>query len=205
MFPKKKESPKEENRPQPMEQALQEAQEPQKQVEELRKQVEGLQKEKDDIFAKLQRVAADYDNYQKRSARQITDSIAYEKEKIIKALLPVLDDFERVLAHSENADSVVEGLKIVYEHLKAVLRSQGVEQIESQCERFDPTHHEAITQRAESGKEDGVILEELQKGYKLNGRVIRASRVVVNKVAGAGQIGGDEGQRAEEPETKDTQ
>ena len=157
-----------------------------------------MQKEKDDIFAKLQRVAADYDNYQKRSARQITDSIAYEKEKIIKALLPVLDDFERVLAHSENAESVAEGVKIVYEHLKGVLRSQGVEQIESQCEKFDPTHHEAITQRAEAGKEDGVVLEELQKGYKLNGRVIRASRVVVNKAPATEQP-------AEEPETKDTQ
>ena len=87
MFAKKKENPKKENQPQPMEQAQEGAQEPQKQVEELRRQAEELQKEKDDIFAKLQRVAADYDNYQKRSARQITDSIAYEKEKIIKAYL----------------------------------------------------------------------------------------------------------------------
>jgi len=198
MFPKKKENPKEENRPKPTEQAQQGAQEPQKQVEELRRQVEELQKEKDDIFAKLQRVAADYDNYQKRSARQIGDSIAYEKEKIIKALLPVLDDFERAIAHSEKAESAAEGVKIVYEHLKGVLRAQGVEQIESQCEKFDPTHHEAITQRAEAGKEDGVVLEELQKGYKLNGRVIRASRVVVNKAPATEQP-------AEESETKDIQ
>jgi molecular chaperone GrpE len=198
MFPKKKENPKKENQPQPMEQAQQGAQEPQKQVEELRRQVEELQKEKDDIFAKLQRVAADYDNYQKRSARQIADSIAYEKEKIIKALLPVLDDFERAIAHSEKTESAAEGVKIAYEHLKGILRSQGVEQIESQGERFDPTHHEAITQQAEAGKEDGVVLEELQKGYKLNGRVIRASRVVVNKAPVTEQP-------AEEPETKDSQ
>ena len=202
MFPKKKEKPKEDQQPQEGKQEqqapMQDVKEPQKQVEELRRQAEELQKEKDDIFAKLQRVAADYDNYQKRSARQITDSIAYEKEKIIKALLPVLDDFERVLAHSGNAESVTEGLKIVYEHIKGVLRAQGVEQIESQCEQFDPTHHEAITQRAEAGKEDGVVLEELQKGYKLNGRVIRASRVVVNKAPVTEQP-------AEEPETKDSQ
>jgi molecular chaperone GrpE len=202
MFPKKKENPKEENRPQPMEQAPQEAQEPQKQIEELRKQVEGLQKEKDDIFAKLQRVAADYDNYQKRSAKQIAEGIAHEKEKIIKAILPVLDDFERVLANTDCAEdvkAVTSGMRIVYEHAIEVLRAQGVEQIKAEGERFDPAMHAAITQRAESGKEDGVVLEELQKGYKLNGRVIRASRVVVNKVAAATE------QPAEEPETKDTQ
>jgi molecular chaperone GrpE len=105
-----------------------------------------------------------------------------------------------VLAHSENAESVAESLKIVYEHLKGILRTQGVEQIEAAGERFDPTMHEAIVQRAEPGKEDGVVLEELQKGYRMNGRVIRASRVVVNKAAeepGLDEIGQDE--------TKDTQ
>ena len=207
MFPKKKEKPKEEQQPQAAEQAQQETikpeqpvEEPQKQVEQLRKQLEDLRKEKDDIFAKLQRVAADYDNYQKRSARQMADSITYEKDKIIKALLSVLDDFERGLVHAENVDSVVEGMKLVYEHLKGVLRSQGVEPIESTGEKFDPAHHQAITLTSVAGKEDGVVLEELQKGYKLNGRVIRASRVVVNKVPAA-----EAKQPTEEDETKDTQ
>ena len=206
MFPKKKEKPKEEQQPQAAEQAQQETtkpvqpvEEPQEQVEELRKQLEDLRKEKDDIFARLQRVAADYDNYQKRSARQLADSIAYEKDKIIKAILPVLDDFERAVAHTENADSVIEGTKLVYEHLKGVLRSQGVEPIESTGEKFDPAHHQAITQTSVAGKEDGLVLEELQKGYKLNGRVIRASRVVVNKAPVKIE------QPIEEEETKDTQ
>jgi molecular chaperone GrpE len=200
MFPKKKENTKQENQSQPMEQAQQQQQEPSKQVEELRRQVEELQKEKSDIFAKFQRVAADYDNYQKRSAKQITDSIAYEKDKIIRALLPVMDDLERVLAHTENAEAVIEGVNIVYEHLKGVLRAQGVEQIESAGEKFDPAFHQALTQRTEQDKEDGVILEELQKGYKLDGRVIRASRVVVNKTPPS-----QTAQQSEEPETNDTQ
>lgn len=172
---------------------------PQKQVEQLQKQLEDLRKEKDDIFAKLQRVAADYDNYQKRSARQMADSITYEKDKIIKALLPVLDDFERAIAHAENVDSVVEGVKLVYEHLKGVLRSQGVEGIKASGEKFDPTSHEAIVQQSDESKEDGMVLEELQRGYKLNGRVIRASRVVVNKVPVKME------QPIEEEESKDTQ
>jgi molecular chaperone GrpE len=214
MFPKKKEKPKENQQPDAAQQQPQPAEQPkqkipsktktleelQKEVEELLKQVEGLKKEKDDIFAKLQRVAADYDNYQKRSARQLADNIAYEKDKIIKALLPVLDDFERALANAQNGDNaeaVVDGVKIVYEHFKGVLRLQGVEQIKASNEKFDPAQHEAITQRNEEGKDDGLILEELQKGYTLNGRVIRASRVVVNKAPLAGT--------EQEPETKDTQ
>ena len=204
MFPRKKEKPKEEQQPQAAKQAEQETakqeqpvEEPQKQVEELRKQIEELRKEKDDIFAKLQRVAADYDNYQKRSARQMEDGISYEKDKTIKALLPALDDFERVLAHTDNAEAVVKGISIVYEHLKGILRALGLEQIESAGEKFDPAHHQAITQTSVAGKEDGLIMEELQKGYKLNGRVIRASRVVVNKVVAA--------ETEQEPETKDTQ
>lgn len=195
MFPKKKE-----NENQKTEDGEQKTEVLQKQIEELQGQAESLKKEKDDIFAKFQRVAADYDNYQKRSAKQITDSIAYEKDKTIKALLPVMDDLERVITHTDNAEAVVKGVSIVYEHLKGVLRAQGVEQIESAGEKFDPSHHEAITQRAETDKENGVILEELQKGYKLDGRVIRASRVVVNKTPPS-----QAAQQPEEPETKDTQ
>jgi len=206
MFPKKKENPKEEQQPSAQPKADQPAQETeslQKQLENLRKQAEGLQKEKDDIFGKLQRVAADYDNYQKRTAKQTTEAVEHEKEKIIKALLPVLDDFERVLINAENcknADAIIKGVGIVYEHLKGVLRSEGVEQIESAGEKFDPAHHQALTQRTEEGRENGVVLEELQKGYKLNGRVIRASRVVVNKAPAP-----ETKQQPEEPETKDTQ
>ncbi|MFH1370883.1 MAG: nucleotide exchange factor GrpE [Planctomycetota bacterium] len=203
MFPRKKEKQKEEHQPDVAEQETakkeQPIEEPQKQVEQMRKQIEDLRKEKDDIFAKLQRVAADYDNFQKRSAKQITDSVAYEKDKTIKTMLPVLDDFERALAHAENSDSVAEGVKLVYEHLKGVLRSQGVEQIETTGQRFDPSMHEAIVQQSDDSKEDGVVLEELQKGYKLNGRVIRASRVVVNKTPAA------EDKLPADDETKDTQ
>jgi molecular chaperone GrpE len=155
------------------------------------------------LLSQYLRVAADYDNYQKRSAKQTTEAVEHEKEKIIKALLPVMDDFERVLTNAENcenADAIIKGVGIVYEHLKGVLRSEGVEQIESTGEKFDPAHHQALTQRSEQDKEDGVILEELQKGYKISGRVIRASRVVVNKASKAETV-----QPTEEPETKDTQ
>ena len=161
------------------------------------------QKEKDDIFAKLQRVAADYDNYQKRSAKQITDNVAYEKDKIVKSLLPVLDNFEYILANTSCGaadETLLKGVKIIYDQMLDVLKGHGIEQIKSAGEPFNPAHHEAITHRSENSKEEGLVLEELQKGYKLNGRLIRASRVVVNKTPAPQTT-----PQPEEPETKDTQ
>jgi len=157
------------------------------------------------LLSQYLRVAADYDNYQKRSARQIKEGITHEIDRIIKALLPVMDNFECILANTTcgvGDETLLRGVRIIYDQLTAVLKTQGVEQIKAQGEKFDPAHHEAITQRTEQDKEDGVILEELQKGYKVNGRVIRASRVVVNKVPAPAP---ETQQPPEEPETKDTQ
>ena len=156
------------------------------------------------------RISADYANYQKRVPKQIADAIGYEKEKIIRTLLPVLDNFQRTLqnAHSaENAESVVKGIKITYDQMLDILKSHGVEQIKSVGEKFEPTLHEAVTQRDEPGKEEGVVLEEFAKGYKLNGRAIRPSKVIVNKLTSelpVEQQGAEPAkQSTEEPKTTD--
>ncbi len=154
-------------------------------VQQLRQQLEDLTKEKNEIFEKLQRVAADYENFQKRVPKQIDDTVAYKKEKIIKTLLPTLDNFEHTLqnAHSaENPDVLVEGIRIIYDQMLDILRSHGVEQIKALGEKFDPSLYHAVMQREEPEKQDGVVLEEFQKGYKLNGRVIRPSKVIINKL-----------------------
>ncbi len=154
-------------------------------LEELRETIESLEKEKNELFAKLQRVSADYANFQKRAPKQITDTISYEKEKIIKTLLPALDNFEHTVqnAHSaENVDVLVKGIQIIYDQMLDILKSHGVEQIKALDEKFDPALHEAMMQKAEPEKADNIVLEEFQKGYKLNGRVIRPSKVIVNKL-----------------------
>jgi len=153
-------------------------------LEELRRQIESLQKEKDELFGKLQRVGADYANFQKRVPKQIADTVAYEKEKIIKTLLPALDNLEHTLqnAHSaEDVDILIKGIQIVYDQVLDTLKSHGVEQIQAVGEKFEPALHEAMMQRYEAEEEENIVLEEFQKGYKLNGRVIRPSKVVVNK------------------------
>jgi len=154
-------------------------------LEELRGTIESLQKEKDELFGKLQRVSADYANYQKRMPKQISDSIGYEKERIIKSLLPALDNFEHTLqnAHSaEDVDVLVKGIQIIYDQFIEIMKSHSVEQIKALGEPFDPAVHEAMTQRTDAEKEENVVLEEFQKGYTLNGRVIRPSKVIVNKL-----------------------
>ncbi|MHC4580721.1 MAG: nucleotide exchange factor GrpE [Planctomycetota bacterium] len=176
--------------------------------EELRETIESLREEKDELLGKLQRVSADYANYQKRVPKQIADTIGYEKELIIKKLLPVVDNFEHTLqnAHSaEDLDVLVKGVRIVYDQLLDVLKSQNVEQIEAMGQTFDPALHEAMTQRAEPEAENNAVLEEFQKGYKLNGRVIRPSKVIVNRLVSEQKELQQEAQEAQEtPEESQT-
>jgi len=170
-------------------------------LEESRETMETLRKEKDELFAQLQRISADYANYQKRVPKQIADTIGYEKERVIKTLLPVLDNFEHTLQNAHSADDIdvlVKGIRIVYDQLLDVLKSHKVEQIEAQGEKFDPALHQAMTQRAEPDAEDNTVLEEFQKGYRLNGRVIRPSKVIVNKLAAEPQSGEREGESSEQ-------
>jgi len=174
MKPKRKEKPKTED-----------SQKAKNEMEELRQTLESLQKEKDELFGKLQRVSADYANYQKRAPKQIADTISYEKEKIIKSMLPALDNFEHTLqnAHSaEDAEVFIKGIQIIHDQMLDIFKSHGVEQIKSPGEKFNPAMHEAMMQKAEPEKEDNIVLEEFQKGYTLNGRVIRPSKVIVNKL-----------------------
>lgn len=185
---KETEEPKPESSP---EGPVQESKENKGELDELRSAMESLQKEKDELFGKLQRVSADYANFQKRVPKQIADTLSYEKERLIKTLLPILDNFEHTLQSAcsvENLDSLVKGVRIIYDQLLDVLKSHNVEPLNSLGEEFNPALHEAMTHQANPEKKEGIVLEEFQKGYKLNGRVIRPSRVVVNKLP-AGQTG----------------
>lgn len=153
-------------------------------LDALQQELESVQTERDELLGKLQRVSADYANFQKRVPKQISDSVAYEKESIIKTLLPVLDNFEHTLAKSHDAESVdivLEGIRMIYDQMAGALKAHGVEPICAQDAVFDPSQHEAMMQKEDPEREDGVVLEEFQKGYRLNGRMIRPSKVVVNQ------------------------
>jgi len=182
MKPKRKEKPEDESshKTNDKEQKMKK-----EELETLLAELDDLRNQKDELYSKLQRVSADYANFQKRAPKQIADTISYEKEKIIKTLLPALDNLEHTLQNansSENVEVLVKGVQIIYDHILDILKSHGVEQTKALGEKFDPTFHEAMMQKAEPEKEDEIVLEEFQKGYKLNGRVIRPSKVIVNKL-----------------------
>ena len=157
-------------------------------LNELQETHESLQQERDDLFDKLQRIGADYANFQKRVPKQIADSVVYEREKILKSLLPALDNFEHALQNTEgaeNIETIVKGVRIVYDQMLDILKSHGVEFIQALDQPFDPNRHEAMLRQSDPEKDDNLVLQEFQKGFMLNDRVLRPSKVVVNKIASA--------------------
>jgi molecular chaperone GrpE len=153
--------------------------------EKLRQELESLRKEKDEVFGRLQRVYADYANFQKRAPKNIADTVEYEKERFLRSFLPILDNFDRTLREArsaQNVEAVIKGVAIIRDQMLTVLKSQGVEPMETLHEKFDPARHEAMLRRSEPDQEDDIVLEEFQKGYTLSGRIIRPSRVAINKI-----------------------
>jgi molecular chaperone GrpE len=156
-----------------------------KEMDKLQQDFEALRKEKDELVDRLQRVYADYANFQKRVPKNIADTVAYEKERFIRSFLPILDNFDRTLREArsaQNVEAVARGVEIVRDQMLAILKTHGVLPIDALNEKFDPAQHEAMLRRSEPDKEDDIVLEEFQKGYALNGKVLRPSRVAINKV-----------------------
>lgn len=162
-----------------------------KEIENLEKQIEELTQEKDELFEKLQRVSAEFVNFERRSVKQIAESVEYEKKSIIRSLLPSLDNFEHALAAAagaESVDKVIEGVQLTFDHMLDALKAHGVEKIVAADQQFDPFLHEALMQRSEEDKEDNIVLEELQSGYTINGQVIRPTKVIVNKLPAEDEV-----------------
>jgi len=145
----------------------------------IEERLAALEAEKDEYLNDLKRVAAEFENYRKRVTRDQERLVARAHERLVKELLPVLDDLERALAAAEEHEEakLEEGVRLVHRELKAALDREGLAQIETDGS-FDPHVHEALlTQPSEA--EEGSVLEVLQKGYKLGDRVLRPARVVV--------------------------
>ncbi|MYL33416.1 nucleotide exchange factor GrpE [Pontibacillus yanchengensis] len=147
-------------------------------------EVEQLRQEKDETYQRLLRLQADYDNFRRRSQKEREDDLKYKSQDLVEELLPIVDNFERALqteVQDDSAKSFVEGINMVYRQLKDALNKQGVEEIPAVGEEFDPNMHQAVMQVNDENYESNVVVEELQKGYKLKDRVIRPSMVKVNQ------------------------
>ncbi|MEN8126865.1 MAG: nucleotide exchange factor GrpE [Planctomycetota bacterium] len=158
-----------------------------KKVEQLEKQLEELAAEKQETFEQLQRISADYTNFQKRAPKQIADSVAYEKKAVIRSLLPSIDNFEHALSHASTAngeaiDNIIKGIQLVFDHMLDALKTHGVERIDALGQPFDPNLHEAMMRRSEPDKDDDTVLEVYQAGYMMGEQTLRPSKVIVNKI-----------------------
>lgn len=143
-----------------------------------------LLKEQEETKERLLRVQAEYDNFRKRTQREKEAALKYRAQEVIEELLPVMDNFERALqveAKDEAAKNIIQGVDMIYRQLQTVLENQGVKEIKTDGEIFDPNLHQAIAQVNEEGFESGQITETLQKGYELKDRVIRPAMVKVNE------------------------
>ncbi len=130
------------------------------------------------------RAIAELDNYRKRVAREKEDSVRYANAGFLERLLPILDNFELGLqaARSGNSNSaVLDGMSMVYKQLQDFLTASGVESIEAEGQRFDPKVHEAIAQEEHPELEEGMVVRQLRRGYKLRDRLIRPANVIVAK------------------------
>ena len=165
-------------------------------VQALEQELEGLdarlaeaETKRDEYLDDLRRVAADFDNFRKRVAREQESIVSRAGERLVRELLPVLDDLERALeAAAEHEEAKLEeGVRLVERRLREVLTGAGLVEIPTEG-RFDPHVHEALlSQPAEA--DEGTIIQVLQKGYELGDHVIRPARVVISDGSGAGEAG----------------
>ncbi len=153
------------------------------QLESTREEIQSLQKQLEDANDKFLRLFSEFDNYRKRVTRERLELSKIAAEGVISALLPVLDDLERAsrsAMEKGGGEAEQEGIVLIYNKFKSILKQKGVEEIPAVGEEFNTDFHDAITHMpAEAGEEKGTVKEELQKGYMLNGKVIRHARVVV--------------------------
>ena len=140
---------------------------------------------KEDYKDALQRLQADFENYKKRVEKDLVQYRKFANADVIRAVLPILDSFELALKNTKDQEKFVKGVELIYAQFYQMLEEQGLRPIKTAGEKLDPYKHEVLLQ--EESDKDGMILEELQKGYMLNDMVIRHSKVKVGKKKESGE------------------
>src|SRR5215218_5441114 len=141
-------------------------------------------RERDEYLELAQRTKADFENYRKRVAKETSEALARGKAELARELLPAIDNLERALDAGEDAsahEALVKGVAMVRDELHGRLEGAGVESYDPTGEKFDPQLHEALSTQPAEGTESGVVLETVEKGYRLDGQTLRPARVVVSQ------------------------
>lgn len=150
----------------------------------LIEKIEKVQEASDKNLDLYIRSQAEIDNLKKRYQKEQQGLVKFANESLIKQLLPVVDNLEKAITHSQDEDSIEairEGVDLTLKGLMDILQKAGVETVEAVGEQFDPNFHEAVSEMADDGIKPGAVIKDLQKGYTLHQRLIRPSMVIVNK------------------------
>lgn len=132
--------------------------------------------ETNELIDTIKRIQAEFENYKKRVEREKSEFVKFANEELIKKLLPLLDSFEQALKSTADKEKFVKGVELIYAQAFSTLEQEGLKKIEAVGKKFDPYKHEALL-KEKSEKE--AIIEEMQAGYQLNGKVIRTSKVKI--------------------------
>lgn len=145
--------------------------------------LESLVSERDRYKDQMMRAAADLENYKKKSIRERSETLKYRNEDLLRALLPVMDNMDRALSHcktDEEQDPFVEGVCMIADMLKKTLDQFGAQPIDALGKEFDPSVHDALAQVPTADHPPNQVIEEMEKGYMYNDRLLRPSKVVVS-------------------------
>lgn len=151
---------------------------------DLMVKIQELEKKAAENYDKYVRTVAEFDNYKKRTTREKAEAIKYGNEALLRDILPLLDNMNRALEHACNSDdfeAFKQGLKMLQDQFVCCLQKHGVEQLEAVGKDFDPHFHEAMLQVESEDHEHSTVINEFEKGYLLNGRLLRPAKVSVCK------------------------
>jgi len=157
---------------------------PETEIDLLKERLVKSEEQVKELEDRLLRLAAEFDNYRKRTNKEFSYLVKNSNEKLILQLLDTLDNFQRALDSAKTSsdyENFHKGVELIYTHMKDVLNKEGLKEIDAIGKPFDPNFHEAVTQAVSDKYDEGMVMEEISKGYLLNDRLLRASKVVVSK------------------------
>ncbi|MEK8129403.1 nucleotide exchange factor GrpE [Paenibacillus filicis] len=146
-------------------------------------QIDEAKKQAEEHYQRLLRTQADFDNFRRRTQKEKEETAKYGSLKVIEQLLPVVDNFERALSASKDNkdyDALAKGIDMIFRQLDQVLAAEGLRPMEAVGTPFNPEYHQAIMQVESEEHEEGIVVEEIQKGYLLKDKVLRAAMVKVS-------------------------
>ena len=138
-----------------------------------------LKEERDNLYDRLLRKQAEFENYKKRVERECSEFVQFAASELMKELLNALDSFDLAIRNAKTDETTLRGFELIYKQLLDTMGRFGLKPIESKGQLFDPNFHQAVTTTPTDGVEENTILEEMRKGYLLNGRLLRPAMVSV--------------------------